>query len=104
MAEAGAVETAEETKPSIVRTLAENLWFPVFFLGGFLVCYLLAFHNPTPHHVEVAVSDPAAASQVQAALDRAMPGAFDIQAAPTGDAARQAVLDRDVSAAFDATP
>lgn len=99
MAEEGAVET----KQPIVRTLAESLWFPLFFVCGFLICYLLAFHNPTPHHIEVAVSDPAAASKIEAALDKAAPGAFDIRSAPNGDVARQAVLDRDVSAAFDAT-
>jgi len=97
-------EVEEEPKQSIGRTLAETLWFPLFFLCGFLFCYLLAFHSPKPHNVEIAVSDPAAAAQIQAALDKASPGAFDVEAVATGDAARQAVLDRDATAAFDATP
>ncbi|HVV13987.1 carboxypeptidase regulatory-like domain-containing protein [Amycolatopsis sp.] len=97
------VETATEKKPSTVRTLAESLWFPLFFACGFLVCYLLAFHSPTPHHVEIAVSDPAAATQLQAALDKASPGGFDIEPAASADAARQAVLDRDSTAGYDAT-
>ena len=99
-----AVQGVEDTTPSTVRTLAESLWFPLFFVCGFLFCYLLPFHAPSPHNVEVAVSGPAAASRIQAALDKARPGAFDIQPAASGSAARQAVLARDVSAAFDATP
>ncbi|KAA9161143.1 hypothetical protein FPZ12_015440 [Amycolatopsis acidicola] len=95
-------ETATEKKPSTVRTLAETLWFPLFFACGFLVCYLLAFHSPTPHHVEVAVSDPAAATQLQTALDKASPGSFTIEPVASGDAAQQAVLDRDTTAGYDA--
>lgn len=95
-------EQAEiETKQPIVRTLAESLWFPVFFVVGFLICYLFAFHQPTPHNIKVAVAGPAA-SQIEAALDKASPGAFDIQPVGTGDAARQAVLDRDTAAGFSA--
>nr|WP_312871935.1 carboxypeptidase regulatory-like domain-containing protein [Amycolatopsis acididurans] len=71
---------------------------------GFLFCYLLAFHAPKPHHIEVAVSDPAAAARIEAALEKAGPGAFDVEPVATGDAARQAVLDRAATAAFDATP
>jgi hypothetical protein len=74
----------------------------VFFFIGFLLCYLLAFHQPTPHHVRVAVADPAAAAKIEAALDKASPGAFDIVPVATGDAARQSVLDRDTTAGFDA--
>lgn len=40
------------------RTLAGALWFPAVFFFGFLVCYLLPFHSPAPHHVEIAVSPP----------------------------------------------
>ncbi|GAB2979088.1 carboxypeptidase regulatory-like domain-containing protein [Amycolatopsis acidiphila] len=93
-----------EPKQSLVRTLAESLWFPVFFFCGFLVCYLLAFHQPTPHHVKVAVADPAAATKIESALGKASPGAFDVVSAPTADAARQSVLDRDATAGFSADP
>ncbi|WP_236790443.1 carboxypeptidase regulatory-like domain-containing protein [Amycolatopsis sp. GM8] len=93
-----------EPKQSLIRTLAEHLWFPVFFFVGFLLCYLLAFHQPTPHHVRVAVADPVAAARIDAALGKASPGAFDIVPAADADAARQAVLDRDATAAFSADP
>ncbi|MBB2933122.1 hypothetical protein FHX82_000142 [Amycolatopsis bartoniae] len=99
------VETkTNETKQPLARTLAETLWFPVFFFCGFLVCYLLAFHQPTPHHVKVAVADPATAAKLETALDKASPGGFDIVPVPNGDAARQSVLDRDTTAGFSADP
>lgn len=95
-------EPKPEAKPSFFRTLFDTLWFPVFFFCGFLACYLLAFHAPTPHHVRVAVADPAAATQLQAALDKASPGAFDIVPVTDTDAARQSVLDRDTTAGYSA--
>lgn len=95
-------EASTEKRSSVgetVRTLAQTLWFPAFFFTGFLVCYLLPFHNPTPHHVEVAVPGPAAV-QLQHALDQKSPGAFDIkQVAGPSDAA-SAVTDRDAVAGF----
>lgn len=98
------VETDTPDEPSKIRTLAESLWFPVFFACGFVFCYLLAFHSPTPHHVKVAVADPAAATRIESALGKASPGAFDIQAVATAEDARQAVLDRDATAAYSADP
>ncbi|MCP2164005.1 carboxypeptidase regulatory-like domain-containing protein [Goodfellowiella coeruleoviolacea] len=83
------------------RVLVESLWFPAFFFLGFLFCYLLAFHNPTPHHVPVAVANPAVAQQIGTALNQASPGAFDVEAiSGTAEDARQAVLDRDVVAGY----
>lgn len=81
------------------RTLASTLWFPAFFFAGFLVCYLLPFHNPTPHHVQVAVPAPAA-DQLQHALDAKAPGAYDIK--PVGDAGavRDAISGRDAVAGY----
>ncbi|QRP47563.1 carboxypeptidase regulatory-like domain-containing protein [Amycolatopsis sp. FDAARGOS 1241] len=87
-------------KPSLIRTLAENLWFCVVLFAGFAVIYLIAFHHPQPHHVPVAVADPAAAAHVRAALDQASPGGFDVRAVPGAGAARRGVLDRSVAAAF----
>ncbi|MEU0509786.1 carboxypeptidase regulatory-like domain-containing protein [Amycolatopsis sp. NPDC006125] len=97
------VETQEQ-EPGKLRTLAESLWFPVFFALGFVFCYLLAFHAPSPHHIEVAVADETAAARIEAALGQASPDAFDIQPVATADQARQAVLDRDATAAYSADP
>ncbi|POX43184.1 hypothetical protein C3486_01120 [Streptomyces sp. Ru73] len=76
------------------KVLVSSLWFPALFFFGFLFCYLLAFHNPTPKDIRVAVPAPAA-SQVQGALDKAVPGGFEVRPVPGGDAAlRRAVLER----------
>jgi len=95
-------DTPEE--PGKLRTLAESLWFPVFFAVGFVCCYLLAFHSPSPHHIEIAVADPAAAARIEAAMDQARPGAFDVQPVATADDAAQAVRDRTATAAYSADP
>lgn len=93
-----------EPNRAVGRTLAETLWFPIFFFVGFLLCYLLAFHQPVPHDVRVAVADPGAAATIGDALGTASPGAFDIVPVPSADAARQAVLHRDTAAAFVTDP
>ncbi|MDJ1131158.1 carboxypeptidase regulatory-like domain-containing protein [Streptomyces iconiensis] len=82
-----------------VRTLAQTLWFPAFFFTGFLVCYLLPFHNPVPHHVDVAVAGPSA-GQLEHALEQKSPGSFDIHQVADADAARDAVTNRDATAGF----
>ncbi|MET9859375.1 carboxypeptidase regulatory-like domain-containing protein [Streptomyces smyrnaeus] len=87
------------TLGATVRTLAETLWFPAFFFTGFLVCYLLPFHNPVPHHVDVAVAGPSAA-QLEQALEHKSPGAFDIHQVADARAAQDAVTDREATAAY----
>lgn len=100
-----AEQQAEErrTAADLVRTLLETLWFPAFFFTGFLVCYLLPFHDPTPHHVEIAVAGPSA-EQLQQKLDEQSPGAFDIERVTDGDAARAAVTDREATAGYVPAP
>lgn len=100
--EANHVEAEAERQPGLFRTLFDTLWFPTFFVAGFLVCYLLAFHAPAPHHVRVAVANPVAATQLQGALDKASPGSFDIVPVTSAGAARQSVLDRDTTAGYSA--
>ncbi|MFJ6852398.1 carboxypeptidase regulatory-like domain-containing protein [Streptomyces sp. NPDC091271] len=89
-----------DSNPGLLRTLTGGLWFPVFFFFGFLLCYLLPFHNPTPHDVKIAVSTPAAAAQVRTALSAEAPGAFEILTATDADDAEQKVLDRDAVASY----
>lgn len=82
------------------KTLAESLWFPALFFFGFLFCYLLAFHNPTPHHIRVAVPASAAA-ELQTALDRAVPDGFTMVPVDGGtDALRNSVTERRTAGAF----
>ncbi|MFJ3212555.1 carboxypeptidase regulatory-like domain-containing protein [Streptomyces flaveolus] len=87
-------------KPQKAKALVESLWFPVLFFVGFLVCYMIPFHAPQPHDVDVAVSGPVAAAEIRAGLDEKAPGAFDITPVKNAEEARHQVENRDVSAAF----
>ncbi|MET7924802.1 carboxypeptidase regulatory-like domain-containing protein [Streptomyces sp. NPDC005349] len=89
----------EDPKPKLLPTLAGNLWFPLLFFFGFIVCYMMPFHSPAPHDVRVAVSGPTAA-QLGQALEKQAPGAFEIVPYEHAGDAKQAVLDRDTAAAF----
>ncbi len=91
----------EEKPPSLVRELASSLWFPIFFIVGFMVCYLLPFHAPMPHDVPLVTVGEQSAQQLGAMLDKSMPGAADIAAVPDAQAARDSVLQRDAVAAYD---
>src|SRR5687768_12092294 len=56
------------------------------------------------HDVPIAVAGPAAAtSQISAALEQRMPGAFDITTVTDTAAAEQLIRDRDVYGAIDAS-
>ncbi|MHA6799400.1 carboxypeptidase regulatory-like domain-containing protein [Bounagaea algeriensis] len=94
---------AEESRQWVrtARTLTSSLWFPVFFILGFLVFYLLPFHAPSPHNMPVAVVGDQAAAQLEVQLDQKMPDGVDVSAVPSEQEARQAVQDRDVVAAYD---
>lgn len=83
------------------KVLVLSLWFPAVFFFGFLTCYLLAFHNPVPHNVPLAV--PAqAAGPVSHQLTAAVPGWFQVQPVSgigQGQLA-QAVRDQSADAAY----
>ncbi|MBL1098379.1 carboxypeptidase regulatory-like domain-containing protein [Streptomyces coffeae] len=84
------------------RTLAENLWLPALFLAGLLFSYLVAFHQPAPHHIKVAVAaSPQSTAQLQDDLDRATPGAFDLVPVGTLRDAKSAVAHQDAVAALE---
>ncbi|MEU9024426.1 carboxypeptidase regulatory-like domain-containing protein [Actinomadura sp. NPDC048394] len=93
-------QTEQEDKPQLARTLAGSLWFPLLFFFGFLFCYMLPFHSPSPHDVKVAVSGPVAAAQLSAGLDQQAPGAFDIMPVNDAAAAKDKVTGRDAVAAY----
>ncbi|GAB3555317.1 hypothetical protein J2S53_003942 [Actinopolyspora lacussalsi] len=90
----------EELK-SLARKLVSTLWFPMFFVVGFMVFYLIPFHAPAPHNVPVAVVGEQAAAGIEVSFDNSVPDGYDISAVSSEQAARQAVLDRDVVAAYD---
>ena len=82
-----------------------GLWLPAIFLAGLLFSFLLAFHHPTPHHIEVAVAaPPATTAQLQSRLDTAIPGGFTLQPVDSAAEARSEVLNNDAVAAFVPAP
>src|SRR5260370_22914300 len=84
-----------------VRTLATGLWLPALFLAGLLCSYLLAFHDPAPHHASIAVAAaPAATARLQHELDVAVPGRFTLPPAAGAAGARSAVLHLSPVAAY----
>src|SRR5260370_26763656 len=84
-----------------VHTLATALWLRALFLAGLLFAYLLAFHQPTPHHVSIAVAaSPAATARLQHELDVAVPRGFTLRPAARAAGARSAVLHLRAVAAY----
>ncbi|TWV48897.1 hypothetical protein FRZ03_12925 [Streptomyces misionensis] len=88
------------TRPPWARTLTEAVWFPAVLFLGFLFCFAPALHSPRPHHAHVVVAGRAAAHEVDAVLERAQPGGFDITAVGDAAAARRAVRDRTAVGGF----
>ncbi|WP_138733434.1 hypothetical protein [Modestobacter excelsi] len=102
-AEAG-VET-QRSEGSAVAALARGVLVPALvatLIGlAFVVVFLDAFHAAVPHDLPVGVVGSAAqVDQVRTALDRAAPGEFAVARLTDEAAARAAVLQRDVYAAF----
>lgn len=91
----------EAQPPSTVRTLVSTLWFPAFFICGFMLCYLLPMHAPKPHDMPVVVVGDHAAHQLAATFQARMPGGFDITPVPDETAAREAITQRDAVAGYD---
>lgn len=69
--------------PRVVVAAIAGLFAGLLFMASNVV----ALHDPKPHHVPIAAAglDP---TRLQAALDKAMPGGFDVS--PTADAATAA--------------
>ncbi|GAB3274417.1 carboxypeptidase regulatory-like domain-containing protein [Parasphingorhabdus pacifica] len=101
--QSAAASGGAEAPPSVFRTLASTLWFPVFFVIGFLVCYLVPFHAPAPHNVPVAIVGQQAAATATEKMNERAPDSFDVTAVDTPGAAREAISDREVIAAYDPT-
>ncbi|MCU4185151.1 hypothetical protein K6U06_12325 [Acidiferrimicrobium sp. IK] len=73
--------------------------------GCFALSFVGALHDPRPHHLPVAVVAPAPVRHLLAAgLGAHAPGAFSLRYYRSASAARSAVRDRAVDAAFVASP
>jgi hypothetical protein len=81
---------------------AARLWFPLFYVLMFSSLYVWAFHEPTPHHVPVAVvSSTPEAGRLAAGVNSRSGSAFDVRQLPDDARARAAVHDWRVRGAYD---
>ena len=76
-----------------------QLWMPLFFIVMFCVCYVAAFHSPSPHDVPVGVVGDA--PQLESAIERALGGSIVFTSYDTASDAQQAVLRGEVAVAYD---
>ncbi|WNY33911.1 hypothetical protein Q9Q99_19210 [Curtobacterium flaccumfaciens] len=70
---------------------------PLFFIVGFCLCYVFAFHAPHPHDVPIALigSDPSFVQAVQ----RALPGEFVFHSYDSLAQAKRDVVDGSMAVA-----
>ncbi|TCC39298.1 hypothetical protein [Kribbella sindirgiensis] len=88
---------ADRRRPPLIAVIT--------LLTAVLTVFLIAFAWPSarsePRNVPLAVSGPApAVAQIQAGLEQAMPGGFEITAVPDRQAAVQRIEDRDAYGAI----
>jgi CheY-like chemotaxis protein len=88
---------ADRRRPPLIAVIT--------LLTAVLTVFLIAFAWPSarsePRNVPIAVSGPApAVTQVETALEQAMPGGFEITAVPDRQAAVQRIEDRDAYGAI----
>ena len=74
----------------------------VLLIGAvFVSVYLAAFHEPSPHQLRVGTTEVGAQqAELSQDLEHAIPGGFSLVTYPDESAARQAVQDRSVYAAY----
>jgi hypothetical protein len=83
------------------RDLALRLLVPLFLGAGMALAYLGAFHQPTPHHVPVAVVGAGPTAQVTAQrLQDGSDGALLVSTVADEAVARTQIQHRDISAAY----
>ena len=87
--------------PATRQRIASILWFPIFFAIALPVAFEVAFHQPQPHRVPIAVvGDSSQVSLVTDELHGVNAGGFEVRRLPSAAAAIAAVRDRAVAAAY----
>ncbi|MFJ3034437.1 ABC transporter permease [Curtobacterium pusillum] len=84
--------------PSL-QLIGLQLWMPLFFIVGFCLCYVFAFHAPHPHDVPIALvgSDPT----LVAAMQKALPGEYLFHTYDSLAQAKRDVLAGTMAVAYD---
>jgi len=84
--------------PSLQLVLLQ-LWMPLFFIVMFCVCYIAAFHAPSPHDVPVGMVGSAPA--LESGVEKALGGSIAFVSYDTASAAEDAVRHGAVAVAYD---
>ena len=91
------MSTAQPPMPR--RRIAAILWFPIFFAIALPVTFEVAYHQPQPHNVPIAVDGQASQVRVVTHELRGVDaGGFAVRQWPSAAAAIAAVRDREAAA------
>ncbi|HEY0247844.1 MAG TPA: hypothetical protein VGC45_06235 [Gryllotalpicola sp.] len=91
--------------PSMWKHLGLHILVPVLLGIGMTLAYLGAFHQPTPHHLALAVVGSTPSTQVFAeTMNDQADGALDVRTVPSAAQAKKLVRDRTIAGAYEATP
>ncbi|MDN3478608.1 ABC transporter permease [Curtobacterium sp. MCLR17_032] len=84
--------------PSL-QLIGLQLWMPLFFIVGFCLCYVFAFHAPHPHDVPIGIvgSDQTLVGAVQ----KALPGEYLFSSYDSLASAKRDVLAGTIAVAYD---
>lgn len=85
--------------PPAMQLVGLQMWLPAVFIALFCLCYIAAFHSPTPRDAPIGVV-AAADAPVLSALRQATGKTVDYRPYPDTDAARAAVRDGTLIAAL----
>src|ERR1700742_1985325 len=91
----------QEEQREQTRIALGAMLIPLFFVTGFALCIIGAYHKPHPNGIKVAVvGPPAQTAQLRAGIQKAAGSAFAITPAASAASAVHAVRRRDLDAAF----
>ena len=84
------------------RVLTAGLALPAFFMVAMPAIFLGIFHSPSPHEMKIAVVGSAASTaEVREQIATAMPDEVELSRLDSGAAAKSALRDQEIRAAFD---
>ncbi|RKR76707.1 hypothetical protein [Frondihabitans australicus] len=92
------------TPVAVFRAFGAAILVPLFLAVGMSLAYLGAFHQPTPHHLPVAIvgNEPATQVFAQTLSDRA-PDELSVRTVATDAEARRLIESRTITAAYEPT-
>jgi hypothetical protein len=87
--------------PPAIQMIGLQLWLPVFFVLAFALCYIYAFHAPSPHDVPIGiVGSGSAVASFADTLQSNSHGALTVHTVSSLATARAEVTDGTLAAAY----